>query len=160
MARSPAPESRPQGTKCIDDFLRTTFERAFGAPLVNGDGGPDSDIRKLWWKTVELRGKQYELPNGNVGKRFVNILAEEIERCTAGRQPSEREFVFTALILQRDRMVRKAKDIRPLLSRRMDLWEAGRLPELLNEAQRCDKQLSQSLSPMTPEQLERTFKSY
>ena len=39
----------------------------------------------------------------------------------------------------------------------MDLWEAGRLPELLNEAQRCDKQLSQSLSPMTPEQLERTF---
>ena len=154
---SPAPESRPQGTKCNDDFLRTTFERAFGAPLVNGDGGPDSDIRKLWWKTVELRGKQYELPNGNVGKRFVNILAEEIERCTAGRQPSEREFVFTALILQRDRMVRKAKDIRPLLSRRMDLWEAGRLPELLSEAQRCDKQLSQSLSPMTPEQLERTF---
>ena len=56
-------------------------------------------------------------------------------------------------------MVQKAKDIRPLLSRRMVLWEAGRLPELLNEAQRCDKQLSQSLSPMTQlqEQLERTF---
>ena len=54
-------------------------------------------------------------------------------------------------------MVRKAKDIRPLLSRRMDLWEAGRLPELLNEAQRCDKQLSQRLGPMTPEQLERTL---
>ena len=126
---SPDPESRPQGTKCNDDFLRTTFERAFGAPLVNGDGGPDSDIRKLWWKTVELRGKQYELPNGNFGKRFVNILAEEIERCTAGRQPSEREFVFTALILQRDRMVRKAKDIRPPCS---DEWICGKPADFLS----------------------------
>ena len=139
------------------DFLRKTFERAFGATLVNDEEDPDSDVRTLWWKTVELRGKQYQLPHGNVGKRFLNILSEEIERCTAGRQTSEREFIFTALVLQRDKMVRKAKDIRPLLSRRMDMWEAGSLSELLQEAQRCDKHLMLGAKPMSPEQLERTF---
>ena len=54
-------------------------------------------------------------------------------------------------------MVRKAKDIRPLLSRRMDMWEAGSLSELLQEAQRCDKHLMSGVKPMSPEQLERTF---
>ena len=85
------------------------------------------------------------------------MLSEEIELCTEGRQQSEREFIFTALVLQRDKMVRKGKDIRPLLTRRMDMWEAGKLPELLQEAKRCDKQVVASWSPLTSEQLERTF---
>ena len=79
------------------------------------------------------------------------------ERCAAQQQSSEREFVLTALVLQRDKMVRKAKDIRPLLTRRMDMWEAGQLKELLQEAQRCDRQLATSLTPMNQEQVERTF---
>ena len=54
-------------------------------------------------------------------------------------------------------MVRKGKDSRPLLTRRMDMWEAGKLPELLQEAKRCDKQIVAGLSPLTSEQLERTF---
>ena len=108
--------------------------------MLNDDGGPDSEERQLWWKIVRLRGKQYVLPNGSPAVRLVHMLAEEIEKCTAGRKSSECEFLFTTLILQRDDMVTKARDIRPLLARRMDLWEAGRLPELLHQAQRCDQQ--------------------
>ena len=104
-----------------------------------------------------MRRKQYELPDGNVGARFVNILAEEIEKCNSKQQPSEREFIFSALVLQRNKMIRKARDVRPLLMRRMDMWEDGQLKELLHEAQRCDRQLISSLSPMTSEQVERTF---
>ena len=37
------------------------------------------------------------------------------------------------------------------------MWEAGKLPELLQEAKRCDKQVVAGLSPLTSEQLERTF---
>ena len=37
------------------------------------------------------------------------------------------------------------------------MWEAGKVPELLHETRRCDKQIVSGLSPMTPEQLERTF---
>ena len=140
-----------------DRFVEAKFQDAFGASLVNCEGGPDSEIRKIWWDVTALRGKQYQLPGGGVGTRFVNLLAEEIERCAAQRQSSEREFVLTALVLQRDKMVRKAKDIRPLLTRRMDMWEAGQLKELLQEAQRCDRQLATSLTPMNQEQVERTF---
>eukprot|EP00117_Sycon_ciliatum_P019119 scpid50248/ scgid17443/ len=139
------------------EFLDRKFQRAFGAPLINSDGGPDSDIRSIWWKAVSLRGKQYALSDGNVGTRFVNMLAEEIEKCNAKQQSSEREFIFTAVVLQRDKMVKKSKDIRPLLTRRMDMWEAGLLAELLREAQRCDNQLQSSMSPMSNEQVQRTF---
>ena len=54
-------------------------------------------------------------------------------------------------------MVRKGRDIHPLLTRRMDMWEARRLAKLLQETQWCDKQLASSMSPLTPEQLERIF---
>ena len=114
-------------------FLEMKFQDAFGASLVNSEGVPDSATRAIWWDAVSLRGKQYALPDGNAGSRFVNILADEIESCNAGRQPSEREFIFTSLVLQRNKAVRKAKDIRPMLMRRMDMWEGRQIRELLPE---------------------------
>ena len=80
----------------------------------------------MWRGAVFLKGRQYALPDGGVGTRFVHMLSEEIERCNEGHQRSEWEFVFPALVLQRDKMVRKGKDILPLLTRRMDMWETGK----------------------------------
>ena len=113
------------GDKTDPVFLDEAFIAAFGAPLLNYGGGADLPERRLWWEIVGLRGQQYALPGGCAGRRFVDILAGEIESCTAGRQGSEREFILTSLILQRDKMVKKAKDIRPLLARRMAIWESG-----------------------------------
>ena len=99
-------------------FLERMFQEAFGASPVNTEGGPDSATRAIWWDAVSLRGKQYARPDGNAGTRFV--LADEIESCNTGRQPSEREFIFTSLVLQHNKAVCKAKDIRPMLMRRMN----------------------------------------
>ena len=112
-----------------EDFPQRKFTQAFDAPF-NVEEAIDDEERALWWEATSLRGKQYTLPDGRVGTRFVHVLAEEIERCTANRQNSERQLLFSALVLQRDKMVRKAKDIRPLLSRRMDLWVEGKLDTL------------------------------
>jgi len=139
-------------------FLDEKFERAFGAKLLNHSGGvEDSEARSLWWGAVALGGKQYALPNGGVGTRFVNMLSEQIELNNEGRQSSEWEFVFTALILQRNKMVRKAKDIRPVIMRRLDLWEQGRRAELLQEARRCEKGFDRTVVRMTDEHAERVF---
>ncbi len=156
---SDGPSGCSKGLRGVDDvFLQLKFARAFGAQLLNHSGdGDNSEVRSLWWGSVALKGKQYTLPDGGVGTRFVNLLSEEIERCNEGRQRSEREFIFAALVLQRNKMVRKARDIRPLLKRRMDLWEEGKRLELLQEARRCDKQLAQGGLPMTPEHVERVF---
>ena len=147
-AASGSSTTSPGNTSHVDpdSFLEDKFWLAFGAPLVNDDSGPESGERSLWWEVVRLRGKQYSLPHGRCGTRFLNMLANEIEACTRGRQTSEREFLFTALIdiLQRDKIVTKSRDIRPLLSRRMDMWDAGRLRELLQEAKRCNRQLGVS----------------
>ena len=132
-----------------DIFLRDQFVLAFGAPLVNHDGRCNCEVHTLWWKVVALRGKQYLLPDGGVWTWFVNMLSEEIERCTEGRQRSEREFIFTALVLQCNKMVRKGKDVCPFLTRRMDMWAAGELFMLRQEAQQCNRQLSASLSLVT-----------
>ena len=138
-------------------YLNEKFDVAFGAPLLNHDGGPDDDDRRLWWQMVGLRGKQYALPGRRVGVRFVNILAAEIESCTAARQSSEREFLFTSLVLQRDKMVKKARDIRPMIARRLDMWESGQHRELLQEALRCDRQMKEAQTKMTSEHVERVF---
>ena len=103
----------------IDDpFLKEKFARAFGVPLLNSAGGDDAlDVCSLWCGTVSLKGRQYVLPNGGVGTRFVHMLSEVIERCNEGRQRSQWEFAFPPLVLQWDKMVRKGKDICPLLAR-------------------------------------------
>ena len=143
-----------------EEFLREKFEQAFGAPLVNEAGDDLAEVsatRQLWWRVVALKGRQYTLPDGNVGTRFVHLLSAEIEKCTLGRQCSEVEFVLVALVLQRDKMVKSGKDIRRLLNRRMDLWEAGRRWELVHEAERCDRQLAQGPCPLSSEHVERVL---
>ena len=125
--------------------------------MINTEGGPDTEIRSIWWKAMALRGKQCTLPDRAVGTCFVHILAEEIETCNGTRQPSEKEFILTALVLQPDKSIRKGKHIRQLLSRRLDMLENRQLHQLLREAQRCDAQLLTSMGPMSQEKIERTF---
>ena len=142
-------------------FLRKRFFQAFGEPLLNSRGWGkcnETSDKELWRRTVALRGERYSLPDGNVG--FVLSIcyrSEETEKCTYGRQNSEVEFIFTAVILQRDKMVRSSKDIRRTLTRRLDMWEAGQRSELVHEAERCDRQFFASHLPMTYEHVERVF---
>ena len=140
-----------------DPFLREKFTQAFGAPLINSEGGTDSEIHKVWWHAVALRRNQYSQPDGAIGTRFVHMLSAELEAYTTGRQSSEADFVFISLILQQDKMVWWGCDIRRLLARRMDMWDAGRLQELLHEAERYDKQLTSRHVTMNTEHVERIF---
>ena len=87
-------------------FPEKKFLRAFGVPLLNHSGGDDdSEACRLWCGAVSLKLRQYALPDGGVGNRFVHMLSEEIERCNDGRKMSEWESVFTALFLQQNKMV-------------------------------------------------------
>ena len=61
-----------------------------------------------------------------------------------GNFPSERVLVFSSVMLQRDRMVRKGADIRRLLDRRIGQWRDGHFDLLVQEADRCDGGLKHS----------------
>lgn len=54
------------------------FQRAFGAQMLSDEGAEDSIWRKRWKRSIKLIGKQYTLPQGNVGRLFVDTLAHEI----------------------------------------------------------------------------------
>lgn len=51
--------------------------------------------------------KQYELLNGNITKRFVQLLAEGIDELSQLNYPSERVLVFISPMVQRENISRR-----------------------------------------------------
>ena len=114
--------------------------KAYGAPLLSSNGSPTSSPWFQRWNTIiHHRGHHYLLPGGSVGKKYVELLNQELQYFVSGSFPAERVIVFSSLMLQRDRLVHKACDVRRLLDRRMSLWNDGQFDVLLQEAIRCDK---------------------
>ena len=77
---------------------------------------------------------------GNVGKKFVDILADEISNLVDKRVNSERFIVYCRVILQRDSGIKRSSDVRRLIKRRLDLWCNENFNELVQEAVRCCSQ--------------------
>ena len=122
----------------IDDLMKKAYGRPLSAPNGNSELCP-------WfgrWETIsQHRGPHYSLPGGSVGRKYVDALTDEVSHLASGNYPSERLIVFSSVILQCDRTVKKGCDIRRLLERRLGLWHEGKFDVLLQEAMRCDKAL-------------------
>ena len=120
--------------------------QAFGESLAK-DGNCNSKEHvwvQYWRKVVTVRGNHYILPRGSIGRDIIDRLAEEIICLSRQTAPSERVIVFLAVMMQRDKMVKKGADIRRLLKRTMDEWRQDRFPKLTHEYERCAKQWSKS----------------
>ncbi|KAF6210308.1 hypothetical protein GE061_013412 [Apolygus lucorum] len=115
----------------------------FGAGLVNSaDEGEDETWSKRWRSIATLQGKQYAIPLGNIGRKFVSILTAEITGVVNRTHTSDRIFVLCATVLQREKIVNSSSDIKRAISKRMELWEEGKVDELIQEAIRCDKKIA------------------
>ena len=125
----------------VDDLMR----RAYGTTLINSGGsGTDSPWYQRWEKVVQHSGNHYILPGGPTGRRYFDLLTEEVQHLGVGNYPSERVLVFSSVILQRDRMIRKGADIRRLLDQCITQWCEGLFDLLIQEADRCDRGLKHS----------------
>lgn len=71
-----------------------------------------------WEKVIHLKRLQYDLPSGSTGDGFVQTLVEEILLLANGQECTERFICFIAVILQKEKMVRQAKDIRKVIERK------------------------------------------
>lgn len=58
-------------------------------------------------KVCKLKRKQYDLLNGNITKRFVQLLAEGIDELSQLNYPSERVLVFISTMVQRENISRR-----------------------------------------------------
>jgi hypothetical protein len=118
--------------------------RAFGEPLVQPEhpSVDDDDVDiwyKRWWTVVHLKGLLYTIPGGAIGRKFTDTLSEEVLHLAAGNYPSDRLIVFSSVILQRDKMVKKGCDIRRVIEKRLMLWSEDKFDQLIDNAVRCDK---------------------
>ena len=128
----------------VDDLM----VQAFGAKFEHNNSSINVDEvcvwNECWKKIVQLQGKQYDLPGGAIGRKYVELLSKEVTQLACGNYPADRFIVFCAVVLQRDRMIRKGNDIRRVLERRMAMWCRGEYDQLIQEAVRCDKLLKNS----------------
>lgn len=127
---------------------REKMKQVYGDELLVSDGGEyDGEWYARWKQLVSSFGSLYDLPNGSVGKQFVDMLADEVVNmlveCSV---TSERLIVFCRSVLQKDRAIRKSYDIRRLILRRLEIWRKGGVDELVQEAIRCSRQFNAGMS--------------
>ncbi|KAF6200183.1 hypothetical protein GE061_006484 [Apolygus lucorum] len=144
--RSPVDTGRVSSsdTETDDQTEQEVVEKlgeVFNGPYLNRPGDPSSMWYARWRLITRLKGKQYDLPGGSTSGHFIGILADEVEALVGGIHPSERLFIYVSVLLQRDKMVKQASDIRLLLQRRIQLWVDGEIDALIAEALTSDRKL-------------------
>ena len=94
----------------------------YGATLIQSGSCSNTDWHRHWRSVVHHSGNLYVLPGGPLGRRYVDLLTEEVQHLAVGSFPSERVLVFSSVMLQCDRTVHKGADIRQLLDRHIGQW--------------------------------------
>ena len=84
------------------------------------------------------------MPGGSIGKRYIDLLFDELQHLSMGSYHSECVIVFGSVMLQQDCLVCKGCDICRLLERCMKLWQDEQYDVLLQEAAHCDQSLRNS----------------
>ena len=102
----------------------------YGDHIHNNDGthmdrgiSDDKLWQRLWRRTVNIPPRFYRPPLGQLGKEFVETLADEFAGIRTRRWNSERALIFAPLILNKARGVRCAKDIRLKIKQWLKLWK-------------------------------------
>jgi hypothetical protein len=127
---------------------------------LNGGIADDPVWQDYWRRLVVFRSTNYDVPKGKVGKRFLTLLTGELNGIRKRQWNAERFLIFQNVILQRERTVKRSRDIRQRLSRRMDAWELGKFQMLVEDTIRTkEASLSFKQGFSTPEQRAKIYNS-
>ena len=130
------PETGPN----LESHDEVMIMEAFGASLDKSTCLDHSIWTERWVKSVRLPKRLYTLPNGNIGRKYVDLLAHELKLLsTTADSTSETVLAMSRDLIQRDPMIKALKDIRTLIRRRIEDWKENKFDKLLAEAVRCGK---------------------
>jgi len=77
----------------LDKMMTVAF--AYGDKLLYSDGGPrDSGWCQHWSIIVQHMGQHYSLLGGSIGKKYIDLLCDELQYLSLGTYHSERLIVF------------------------------------------------------------------
>ena len=130
------PETDPN----LESHDKDIMMEAFGASLDKSTCLDHSIWTEKWVKSVRLPKRLYTLPNGNIGRKYVDLQTHELKLLSkTADSTSERVLAMSRVLLQRDPMIKASKDIRTLIGRRNEDWKENKFDKLLAEAVRCGK---------------------
>jgi len=120
----------------VDDLMR----KAYGEILLYSDGGSHhSSWCQRWSDVAQHLGWHYSLPGGSIGKKYIDLLNDELLHLVSGNYSSERVILFCSVMLQQDHNVRKGCDIHRLIDHHMTQWRERQFNVLLQETAWCDR---------------------
>ena len=102
------------------------------------DGGiaDNAAWQRRWLRLAAQSASWYTTPSGAVGRRFTAILATEWRGVISRSWNSERPLVFAHVVLMKTLGVRRDREIRARITRRMDLMERGQHAGLVGDAKK------------------------
>ncbi len=120
---------------------------------VTGGIADDAIWQEHWLQLVSFPSHAYDVPSGAVGKRFVDKVTDELKGIVSRKWNPERFLVFQVVVLQRNRDVKRSRDVRRRIAKRMDAWEKGQITMLVEETLRSmESHLTSKQGSTTPEQ--------
>ena len=124
----PPPEESTDLPEFPPECAHLLLQRVYGDFLHHNDGlhldggFQDNDVWQCHWIRLAARSASwYATPSGYVGCRFVSILAAEWQGVFRSTWNSKRPLVFYHVVLTKTLGVRRAREIRARITRRMDL---------------------------------------
>jgi hypothetical protein len=119
------------------------------------DGGitDDATWQYYWHRLIVFPGQMYNLPKGQVGKRFLFALSKILDGVQTGTCNSERFLVFCKIILKRGGVIiGSAQAIRGHPMWRMDACDKGEVKVLVqNTVHGMEAKLSSRQDGKLPE---------
>ena len=98
-------------------------------------GGVDNNhvMMALYDRVVSHPHPMYSPPKGKMGNLFLRQFATELRKVRSRETNSEQALIFPACILRKEAGVHRAKQIRKRIQKRLDLWNAGKIAELVTD---------------------------
>ena len=104
-------------------------------------GGVECDAWycKAYDTLVSHPNPMYSPPQGKIGKRFIKLQAKEFKKVRAQEFNSERALILAVAVLRKEPGISRAREIKKRINQRLDLWEAGKTAELVNNVENTAK---------------------
>jgi hypothetical protein len=118
-------------------------------------------VEKAYEKVAFFKRNIFMVPSGKVGKQFVLAKAKLYESFTQGHAcegiAHKALAIMEHLLLQKVNVKSRSKDHVKTLSRRLELWQKGDVPSLLEEAVFLQKRLPEKRSKLSDDKVARIF---
>ena len=111
---------------------------------------------------TQWRRNLFKLPKGNLGKKFVDEKTKLLNRwaTTNEEEALTQLMIMPNLLLQRTSKKTKARENKNHLQRRLELWENGKLNELMEEGKSIQNRLPKLPSRQSEEEMIKAFRNH